>query len=443
MKKLGGKFWTALILFGLVGQIAWVVENMYFNVFIYKMFRATASNISFMVAASAVMAAITTLLIGALSDYIAKRKLIICGGYLIWGISILVFAFIRLDILEPIAGSHLAAMSLGVTLVIIMDCVMTFFGSSANDAAFNAWMTDWGDDSNRGKIEGFNSMMPLIAILVVFGSFMFFDLDQSESWVKIYLIIGIVVLVIGILGFFLMQEAPSVLAQRKLQSENGHSYGYWSTVIHGFKPSVIKENPLLYFVILAFAIFNISIQVFMPYLILYYEKGLGMDNYVLIMAPAIIIAAVVTALYGKVFDKYGFQKSAIPSLTMLMIGYVVLIIFRTVIPVFIGSLFMMSGYLTGMSVFGAMIRSQIPENKAGQFQGIRIIGMVLIPGIIGPSIGAAVLKNAEMIQNNDGTFSFIPNNKIFIAALIVAVILLLVLFTIFRYMKKKLPEIAA
>ncbi|MBQ1286261.1 MAG: hypothetical protein IIY19_07435, partial [Lachnospiraceae bacterium] len=103
---------------------------------------------------------------------------------------------------------------------------------------------------------------------------------------------------------------------------------------------------------------------------------------------------------------------------------------------FIGSLFMMCGYLTGMSVFGAMIRSQIPDNKAGQFQGIRIIGMVLIPGIIGPAIGAAVLKNAETIINNDGTTSFIPNQKIFIAALIVALVLLFTLFFLFRYMNR-------
>ena len=89
-----------------------------------------------------------------------------------------------------------------------------------------------------------------------------------------------------------------------------------------------------------------------------------------------------------------------------------------------------------MSVFGAMIRSQIPDNKAGQFQGIRIIGMVLIPGIIGPAIGAAVLKNAETIINNDGTTSFIPNQKIFIAALIVALVLLFTLFFLFRYMNR-------
>lgn len=43
--KLPPKFWVALTLFSLFGQIAWVVENMYLNVFIYKMFRASAASV--------------------------------------------------------------------------------------------------------------------------------------------------------------------------------------------------------------------------------------------------------------------------------------------------------------------------------------------------------------------------------------------------------------
>ena len=90
--KLRSSFWFALTLFSLVGQIAWVVENMYLNVFIYKMFHASAADISLMVAASAVTATLTTVFIGALSDKIGKRKLFICGGYILWGVSI--FSFI-------------------------------------------------------------------------------------------------------------------------------------------------------------------------------------------------------------------------------------------------------------------------------------------------------------------------------------------------------------
>lgn len=54
--KLSKRFYAVLILFSLVGQIAWVVENMYFNVFIYKIFHASASDISLMVTLSAVSA---------------------------------------------------------------------------------------------------------------------------------------------------------------------------------------------------------------------------------------------------------------------------------------------------------------------------------------------------------------------------------------------------
>ena len=101
-KKLGAKFWTAMIIFGLVGQVAWVVENMYLNVFIYKMFNASPSEISAMVMASAVSATLTTLLIGALSDKVGKRKIFICGGYILWGISILCFALLKIDVIKMI-----------------------------------------------------------------------------------------------------------------------------------------------------------------------------------------------------------------------------------------------------------------------------------------------------------------------------------------------------
>ena len=136
--KKNGRFYLALVIFCLTGQVAWTVENMYFNVFIYKMFHASAEAISAMVAASAVAATVTTLLIGALSDKVGKRKIFICGGYILWGISIWSFTLIRMDVINALFPAAVSAASIGVSLVIIMDCVMTFFGSTANDACFNA-----------------------------------------------------------------------------------------------------------------------------------------------------------------------------------------------------------------------------------------------------------------------------------------------------------------
>ena len=421
------KFYLALVIFSLVGQVAWVVENMYLNVFIYKMFNASANAISAMVSASAVAATVTTIFVGALSDKIGKRKLFICLGYILWGISIWSFALIRMDVINALFPAAASAAAVGVSLVIVMDCVMTFFGSSANDACFNAWLTDSTDATNRGKVEGINAMMPLVAILVVFGGFMSFDQNLPETWTVIFGVIGSVVLVLGIAGFFLIEEKP-------IATEDNQNY--IKNIFYGFRPSVIRSNPKLYLALLAYGVFGIAINIFMPYLILYYSVSLGMDNYVLIFAPAIILAAVFTALYGRVYDKKGFQAAVLPALGLLMAGFVVLYFCETTVPVFIGSLLMMCGYLSGMAVFGAVLRDHTPENKAGMFQGQRIVGQVLIPGIIGPAIGAAVLQNAETILNDDGTTSFIPNENIFLAAFVAACVIFLALWPLFRKMRE-------
>lgn len=431
-KKKGAYFWIALTVFSLMGQIAWVVENMYLNVFIYKTFNASAADISAMVAASAVTATLTTVFIGALSDRIGKRRLFICGGYILWGISIFSFVLLRTDIIGRFIPATLSAMSVGVSLTIILDCVMTFFGSSANDAAFNAWLTDSTDSSNRGKAEGINAMMPLVSVLVVFGGFMFFDLEQESSWTVIFSIIGALTLVVGILGFIFIKEPPIKRSET----------GYFSDIIYGFRPSTVRKNAALYVTLAAFVLFNISIQIFMPYLIIYYEVSLGMSDYVLVMAPAIILASVVTALWGKLYDKKGFTLSGVLALVMLISGYILLFFTRSTLPVFIGSLLMMSGYLSGMAVFGAMIRDNTPEGKSGRLQGVRIFSQVLIPGIVGPMIGKAVLDNADVIVNNDGTTSFVPNENIFLAAAVAAVLVFFVFFIIGKTKKPRTVSLA-
>ena len=427
-QQKNGKFWLTLVIFCLTGQVAWTVENMYFNVFIYKMFHASADAISTMVAASSVAATVTTLLIGALSDKIGKRKIFICGGYILWGITIWSFSLIRMDVINALFPTAVSAAAVGVSITTIMDCVMTFFGSSANDAAFNAWLTDVSDETNRGQIEGINSMMPLVSILVVFGGFMSFDLNKSESWTTIFNIIGISVILIGISGFFLIKDTGIKCAENS---------NYFSNIFYGFRPGVISANKSLYVTFGALAVFNISIQTFMPYLILYYTESLGMDNYVLIFAPAIVLAAVFTALYGRVYDSKGFRKAVIPTIGLLMAGYVGLYFFRSTVPVFIATLIMMCGFLGTGAMLGAKVRTHTPENKSGMFQGLRIVGQVLIPGVIGPAIGAAVLKNAETIVGDDGTTSFIPNENIFLAAFVALLFVWFVLVPLFRMDRKE------
>ena len=75
--KLGARVWLGIILFGLAGQIAWMVENMYLNVYLYKTVTYDLNATSAMVAASAVVATVVTLFAGGLSDKVGKRKIFI------------------------------------------------------------------------------------------------------------------------------------------------------------------------------------------------------------------------------------------------------------------------------------------------------------------------------------------------------------------------------
>lgn len=423
MTNLNKKTWVAIILFSLCGQVAWTVENMLFNVFIQEEFNANLNNIALMVSVSAIAATLTTLFMGAFSDKIGKRKIFICGGYLLWGISIMCFALLKVDIISNIVGNSINAFTLGVTLTILFDCIMTFFGSTANDANFNAWLTDISDSTNRGKVEGVNSAMPLVAILVVFGGKMLVENSKNE-WTIIFLTIGIAILIVGIIGCFTIEEPKNI----KPSNES-----YFKNIFYGFKKSVIKENKLLYIVFLGFMIFSISIQVFMPYLILYFTNALELNNYVLIFAPAVVLAAIFTIFYGKFIDKNGFVKSVSLSIIIYLIGLILLSFFSNIIFVFLGTLLMMVGYLSGTAAFNTSIRNYTPENKVGLFQGIRIFISVLIPMIIGPWIGSIISGNTSEGFFGVAGDSYTPSSLIFLGAFIVAILTFII---ILLYSKK-------
>ena len=424
MKELGKKSWLAIVLFSLCGQVAWTIENMLFNVFIQNEFNATLNDIALMVSASAISATLTTLFMGAYSDKIGKRKIFICGGYILWGLSIMAFALLKVENLSKIFGQTINAFALGVGLTIGFDCLMTFFGSTANDAAFNAWMTDTTDTTNRGKVEGVNSAMPLIAILVVFGGKMLVE-GSPHEWTIIFLTIGIIILLVGILGIFIIKEP-----QLEVKNEP-----YFKNIFYGFRPSIIKRNSLLYIFLLGMCIFSISIQVFMPYLILYFTNTLQLENYVLIFAPAIILAAAFTVFYGKLIDKYGFIKTSIISLSIYLVGLILLGLLTNIVFVFIGTLFMMMGYLSLGACFNASIRDYTPEDKVGLFQGIRIFVSVLIPMLVGPWIGSILSGNTSEGFLGVAGDAYTPSSLIFIAGCVIGLLTFGVIYLV--SLKKK------
>ncbi len=65
------------------------------------------------------------------------------------------------------ASAAVRSVGLTVTLAIVVDCVMTFFGPAAYDAAFNAYVTDVTTVKDRGRAMAVVEMVTGLAMLVV------------------------------------------------------------------------------------------------------------------------------------------------------------------------------------------------------------------------------------------------------------------------------------
>ena len=307
-KKIGGLKWLGIVLVGLFGQFAWTIENMYFNVFLYNTISTDPNYIAAMVGWSAAAATLTTLLMGALSDRVGRRKIFIVLGYLLWGLSTGIFGFISVDNLHAVFPA-LNAVSAAAVTVVVMDCVMTFFGSTANDAAFNAYITDITTNENRGRVESVLAILPLISMLVIFGAFD--SLTQQGRWKEFFGIFGIAVSLVGLAAVFLIRDDPELRPRRD---------GYIRNLLYGLRPSVFKENPELYLSFGAFCIFSVAVQVFFPYLIIYIQNFLGITDYAIILGVVLILASLVSLISGRFIDKMGKLVFAFPAAIVMLLG---------------------------------------------------------------------------------------------------------------------------
>jgi MFS family permease len=419
--KLGARKWTTLILIGLFGQFAWTIENMYFNVYLYNTVSTDPGYIAAMVGWSAAAATVTTLLMGALSDRVGKRRAFICFGYFLWGLSTASFGYITVDNAAkwfPAANAANAA----AVMIVVMDCVMTFFGSTANDGAFNAYVTDVTDNSNRARVESVLAVLPLLSMLIIFGAFD--GMTRAGEWRRFFNIFGAAVSCVGLISLFLVKDEPGLKPRRD---------SYFKNLLYGLNPRVMGEHTELYLSFAAFCVFSIAVQVFFPYLIIYMQNYLKLDNYALALGIVLIFASAVSVIAGKFIDKIGKMRFVLPAGAVMLAGLVGMYFVRSAAGVIAAGCVMMSGYMMMAAVLGANIRDWTPKDKVGHFQGIRMIFAVLLPMVIGPNIGAAVIRGGSGTYVELGQVKSVPTPGIYLAA---AAVLLFTLLPV-HFLRKK------
>lgn len=433
--KLSKSLILNIILFGFMGQVAWAVENNFFNLFLFNEIGGNSTDISNMVAASSVVAVLTTLFMGSLSDKINKRKIFICAGYIIWGVTVMAFALISPENVAKVMGTTpAAAVSTTVILVIIMDCIMTFMGSTSNDAAFNAWITDITAPSNRAKVESLLALLPVIAMVVVTAAFG--SLSGKFGYPVCFIGLGLIVTICGVIGIFSIKESRTGVKTTS---------SFVECLTYGFRPSVIKNNKGLYISLLCMGIFSIASQIFFPYLFIYVDHYIDMETLKLtvptVILAVVVLAGSVAALVSTIIlsDRKGKAPFLYPSAAFFIVG-LILVYFadKNIIWFALSAIIAMVGYGLLMIMLNAAIRDFTPEDKAGQLQGIRMIFSVMLPMLIGPRIAANITDMYATAQyaNDYGELVNIPAPHIYLGAAIAGATIVIPLFFLVKEFKK-------
>ena len=428
--------WFILILFGLIGQIAWSVENMYFNVFVYNTIAKDLDAITLMVQLSGVMATVATLLAGTLSDKLGHRRRFISIGYAIWGVTVALFGFISPELVEALFNTGEAqAISFALVAVIVADCVMTLFGSTANDAAFNAWVTDNTRPSFRGTVEGVVAILPLIAMLIVAGGFGI--LVSTFDYSSVFLVLGIIISVCGIVGLFVIKD-----------SEGLKPNGGFRDILYGFRPSVVRQNPTLYLTFLAILVYSIGTQIYMPYMIIYMESSLGFSviEYSVVFGGAIAIGAVANVFLGRLSDRMDktfllYVAAGVMSFGLIAMYFAKGMSHEANLALFgVFGCIMLTGYIFVSALAGSIVRDNTPASDTGKLQGVRMIFSVLIPMIVGPMIGNGLNKWLGDPIVNPGetamTTEYVPVAEIFLVGGLVTLLIFAIIPAI-KYFAKK------
>lgn len=371
--------WVVMAALAITGQIAWAVENTWFNSFVYETITPDPRPVSIMVAASAIVATLTTIFMGTLSDRTrskwGKRKPYILFGYLLWGLMTAIFPM----------TSFMHSTSMAVVMVVLVDCLMTFFGSTANDAAFNAWTADLAPSSNRGRVEGVLNLSLFVAqliSLVAAGIFI-----ENLGYFTFFYLLGGIVMVVGLVAGGAIRE-PSRL---DLPSPERR---FWQEIRDLFDVKTITENKALFLLLLSAMLLGIGFQVAFPYMLIYINHTIGVSkSEFAIVGGAVIVGSAFLAIpLGILADKVNKKIMLAVAICLTSLGCLLFSLAQS-IPMLAGAgLIWQASNMAAAIASTSWLKDLLPEESRGRFLGMRMIFWVMLPMLIGPGIGSFLIR---------------------------------------------------
>ncbi len=398
-KRLTRPLWAALLLLGFAGQLAWAVENQFFNTFLYNEITPDPRPISWMVAITALVATVTAILMGALSDRLrtrwGRRKPFLVIGYVAWGIITALFS----------TSADFSTVSAGVFMAILLDSLMTFFGSTANDAAFNAYVADVTTVENRGKVTGALEIMKWVAILIVYGGAgIVIDLVGYPIF---FYIIGGMVLLVGLIS------APLIKEEMPTEKPQG---SYWQQIVGTFKAANIRKNRDFFLVMAAVALFGLGQNVFFPYLLVYLEHYVHLEalQYSILVGGAILIGGIGAAYpLGILVDKWGRYPVAMLAVILEAVGLVAFSLTNNFVLLMVTGILWLAPMAAWTIAALTWSKDLFPAESRGLYAGYYVLFMVAFAMIPGPLIGGWLGSRYGLPIVLDGQAGYVPTALIF------------------------------
>jgi MFS family permease len=439
-KGLGWKAWSAIWIAGFAGQLAWNIENSFFNTFVYAKIAPDSHIVTAMVIVSALVSTICTIVMGALSDRIGKRKIFIVAGYILWGVTTILFGcteFLRSSV------DNITFLGL---LIVIADAIMSWFGSTGNDTGFNGWTTDITNPTNRGSLGVAVAVQPVVATIVgtvVFGAIIdgFTGLVFGGvvlNYFMLFTIVGVLMILIGISSIFLVEDSPTL---------RPHKEGtFWQSLKKPFNFKLLKQNKLLIWVLLIFMTFFISFNIYFPHILNFFIYGGG--NFTtfeagVIMAVGLLAAVPFTIIAAKFLNKGKFIPILVMAVCSNIIGLIILSFGQVAnyyMPMLmIGIFFLGGGYMCLYQALMVWVKNLYPEDMRSQFEGVRMIFYVCIPMFLGTLVGDFIVQSMgtpiTITYPTGDITGFAPSIWLFVVAIFLVCLTFIPIFMAKRQLK--------
>ena len=470
MKKSGKKvglmpnwlFWNLAWILGIAGQLCWNMENQWFNTFVYAKIGGDVNIVTSMVIVSALVTTLSTFIFGTLSDRLGRRRRFVSIGYIIWGITTIIFGlteFIR----QSTVGSMIFVSAF---LVVLTDAIMSFFGSMGNDSGYSTWLNDHTNERNKGKIGALLAALPVFGTVVgtVLGGALVNIGNETvntdaynpalDNYQLLFGVMGGFVIIVGVISLFLLKDSPTIVANK-----DGTFLHQFSQAFNIKKLKGNKDNKEMILACLVACFFFIPFNFYFVHMgnWMIYDIGFTAGDMGLVEGISLLLAVILTLPFSKLIDKNKTPQLVFFAIFVNAIG--LLLTFLTIrspqdvdtsnlfsvknLMLFLNVFLIGLGYVLVMQACMIWTRTLFPKECRGQFEGIRVSFFTLIPMLIGTLIGNLIIKltpQENPIYDIYGHVIDVPQENLFLYAFILVLLTFIPLFFASRLYFKRLKE---